>query len=143
MQNNKNSADGCIDWEMMAKAMAEGKKMAEAIERNMVWSKIDVSGGPEKVSEETNGEDSVMNNSNNNNGDDDEMINSEDEEFENEEESNEDDDVMINTEDDGDDDEMIISEDEEFEDEEESAEDSWRRMFYGQQDISSDESDNE
>ena len=53
MTENKNSAAKCIDWEKMAKAMADGKKLADSIEINMNWSKIDVSGTPEEVSEKT------------------------------------------------------------------------------------------
>ena len=53
MTENKNSAAECIDWEKMAKAVADGKKMADSIEINMIWSKIDVSGTPEEVSEKT------------------------------------------------------------------------------------------
>ena len=53
MTENKNSAAGWIDWEKMAKAVADGKKMADSIEINMIWSKIDVSGTPEEVSEKT------------------------------------------------------------------------------------------
>ena len=56
MTENKNSAAGCIDWEKMAKAMADGKKLANSIKKNMDWSKINVSGKPEEVSETTDEE---------------------------------------------------------------------------------------
>ena len=120
LPRNKDSVAASIDWEKLAKSAAEAKKLADSIERNMIWSKIDVSSKPEEASETIDEEDDVM------------------------DESSKDDNDEVNADHD---DEIEDSDDgmEEFEDEEESTdEDSWDRIFWNQQNIeSSDDSNGE
>ena len=111
----KTSDNRSINWEMMEKADAEAKNLNAAIEANMIWSKIDISGNPSNISEEIVEESEVdevqsedeYDSDDGDESDNEEMIISDDEEF------NEDDDN----------DDIIISSDEESEEEEEFEED--------------------
>ena len=117
----KTSDNRSINWEMMKKADAEAKIMNAAIEANMIWSKIDISGNPSTVSEEIVEESEVdevqsedeYDSDDGDESDNEEMIISDNEEFN----------------DDDDNDEMMISSDEESEDEEGSEEDRYNRLY--------------
>ena len=110
----KTSDKKSINWEMMKNAEAEAKRLNAAIEANMQWSRIDISGNPSTVSDEiveeseedeVQGEDGY-DSDDGDESDNEEMIISDDEE------------------DNGDDnnDDMNISSDEESEEEEETKE---------------------
>ena len=117
----KTSDKRSINWEMMEKANAEAKRRIAAIEANMIWSKIDISGNPSNVSEEIVEESEVNEDQNEDEYDTDdgdesdnnEMISSDNEEFD----------------DDDDNDEVMISSDEESGNEEESEEDRINRLY--------------
>ena len=111
----KTSDNRSINWKMMKKADAEAKILNAAIEANMIWSKIDISGNPSNISEEIVEESEVdevqsedeYDSDDGDESDNEEMIISDDEEFN----------------DDDDNDNIIISSDEESEEEEEFEED--------------------
>ena len=115
------TSDKKINWKMMKNAEAEAKRLNAAIEANMQWSGIDISGNPSTVSDEIveeSKEDEVQSedgydSDDGDESDNEEMIISDDEEF------NEDDDN----------DDIIISSDEESEEEEEFEEDINRIYF--------------
>ena len=106
---------------MVKNAEAEAKRLNAAIEANMQWSEIDISGNPSTVSDEIveeSKEDEVQSedgydNDDGDESDNEEMIISDNEEFD----------------DDDDNDEMMISSDEESEDEEGSEEDRYNRLY--------------
>ena len=115
------TSDKKINWKMMKNAEAEAKRLNAAIEANMQWSEIDISGNPSTVSDEIveeSKEDEVQSedgydSDDGNESDNEEMIISDNEEFD----------------DDDDNDEMMISSDEESEDEEGSEEDRNNRLY--------------
>ena len=117
----KTSDKRSINWEMMDKADAEAKRRIAAIEANMIWSKIDISGNPSNISEEIVEESEVdevqsedeYDSDDGDESDNEEMIISDNEEFD----------------DYDDNDEMMISSDEESEDEEGSEEDRNNRLY--------------
>ena len=110
---NKNSDAGSINWEMMARAEAEGRRRIAAIEANMIWSRIDVLGDPSEFSEEIVEESEIVDDPSEDDNENDEVMSSDDEEFV----------------DDNENDEVISSDDEESGDEEESEEDRFRRQY--------------
>ena len=115
------TSDKKINWKMMKNAEAEAKRLNAAIEANMQWSGIDISGNPSTVSEEIVEESEVdevqsedeYDSDDGDESDNEEMIISDNEEFN----------------DDDDNDEMMISSDEESEDEEGSEEDRNNRLY--------------